>query len=264
MIITTRDILGVRIHQISLEQLRKLCLEWLNTATPHHIVTVNPEYVMAARRDAAFAAVLNNADIAIADGAGIVWAGKTLYGSEGNITRITGTDFSWELARLCAQTGKSMYLLGARSDEVVQKASIAFRRAYPELRIVGMHGGVSKEGSKEPYFKEFFKEGEMKALLDEIRAAAPDVLLVAYGAPKQDMWVAQYLKELPSVKIAIGVGGALDYAAGVVPRASQWMRTLGLEWLFRLATQPIRRWRRIITATIEFPRAVRAVKKGMK
>ncbi len=263
MPIQTRDILGVRVHQISLDQLRKLCLEWLTVATPtsHHIVTVNPEYVMAAKRDPHFAQVLNNADIAIADGAGIVWASKKLYGMQGQVTRITGTDFSWELARLCAAQGKKMYLLGARSDEVAQKAGIAFRRAYPELHIVGMRAGVSKEGSKEPYFKEFFKDAEMKALLDEIRKAAPDVLLVAYGAPKQDMWIAQYLKELPSVKIAMGVGGALDYAAGVVPRASRWMRTLGLEWLFRLLNSPIRRWRRIVTATVEFPLAVRKAKK---
>ena len=175
MLIQTRSILGVKIHQISLEQLRKLCIEWLASTMSHHIVTVNPEYVMAAQRDRSFAQILNSADIAIADGAGIVFASKYLYGAQGQLVRITGTDFCWDLAQLCAQEGKRMYLLGSRSDEVLQKAATAFRRAYPELNIVGMRGGISEQGSNEPYFKEFFKEAEMQALLHEIRAVAPDV-----------------------------------------------------------------------------------------
>ncbi|MDP2656204.1 MAG: WecB/TagA/CpsF family glycosyltransferase [bacterium] len=261
MAFQTRDILGVNVHQISLDQLRKTCVDWFSSSSSHHIVTVNPEYVMAAQHDTTFATVLGNADIAIADGEGIVKASKYLYGAQGKLERITGTDFSWDLARLCAQYGKRMYLLGGRSDEVVQKAGLAFRRAYPELKIVGMRGGVSKQGSSEPYFAEFAKQEEMETILDEIRTSAPDVLLVAYGAPTQDIWIARYLKELPSIKIAIGVGGALDYVAGVVPRASRWMRALGLEWLFRLINQPIRRWRRIVTATIAFPHAVRKAKQ---
>jgi len=193
-----------------------------------HIVTVNPEFVIAARRDAEFADVLHHSGLATADGVGIVLAGRLLGVPTG--PRVTGVDLVEGLAGLRAP-GLRLFLLGA-GPGVVDEVAERLRARIPDVEIVGTFSGSPDDSGL----------AEIEARLEQARAT---VLLVAFGHPRQDLWIARHRERLGShgILVAAGIGGAFDYLAGRVPRAPGWLRRLGLEWLYRLIRQPWR-WRR--------------------
>ncbi|MBC8078658.1 MAG: WecB/TagA/CpsF family glycosyltransferase, partial [Chloroflexales bacterium] len=162
------------------------------------------------------------------------WQGTPLVG------RVTGVALTERIAALCQASGRPIFLLGA-AQGVAERAAHTLQRQFPGLRIAGCFAG-SPAGRHEPF------------LLQLITAARPAVLLVAYGHPAQDLWIARNQPFL-RVPVAMGVGGTFDELAGVVPRAPRWMQRLGLKWLFRLLAQP-RRWRRIMVAVPGFVWAV--------
>jgi N-acetylglucosaminyldiphosphoundecaprenol N-acetyl-beta-D-mannosaminyltransferase len=189
----------------------------------HHLVaTVNPEFVMRAQQDPDFARVLESADLCLADGTGVVWAARR----EGCALRepVAGTDMLPPLAAMCASRGFRLFLLGA-GPGVADELASSLRARHPAL-LVASHSGSPDPGSDDE-------------TLRLIREHDTQVLLVAYGAPKQEMWIDRLRSRL-DVAVAMGVGGAFDYLTGRVPRAPAWMRRAGLEWLHRLAHQP---WR---------------------
>jgi len=241
-------ILGVRIDRIRIWKLREQCRIWLSgdhkKGSLARVVTVNPEFVMEAQKNKEFRDVLNTADCAIADGIGLFFASLLLYGYKKRLYRITGVELTWLLAELCSMLGKKLYLVGGMKG-VAEKAAIVLKKKYPSLQIVGAEEGI-------PHIVTRASTAFQEGLCWRITDTAPDVLLVAFGAPKQDLWIATYAPLLPTVKIAVGVGGTFDYIAGVVPYAPQWVRDIGFEWTYRLLTQP-HRWRRIVTAVILFP-----------
>lgn len=186
------------------------------------MATVNPEFVMRARKDPDFARVLESADLCLPDGVGVVWAARR----QGCTVRepVTGTDLVPHIAAMCARRGLGLFLLGA-GPGVAHELAAELRSQHPALRV----GSFS--GSPDPA-----SDGET---LKAIRAHDTRVLLVAFGAPKQELWIDR-LKDQLDVAVAIGVGGAFDYLTGRVARAPAWMRRAGLEWLHRLVHQP---WR---------------------
>jgi len=188
----------------------------------HLVATVNPEFVMRARADREFARVLESAALCLADGGGVVWAARR-QGCRLS-ERVTGIDLLRPLCELCVRRGFGLFLLGA-GPGVAEEAARTLTSQHPGLRV-STHAGTPRPADDE-------------AVLRVIAAARPRVLLVAYGAPEQEHWIARNLPRL-QVGVAIGVGGALDFVARRVPRAPAWMRRLGLEWLFRLLRQP---WR---------------------
>ncbi len=204
--------------------------EFVGAGGPHHVVTVNPEFVMEARRNSAFRRVLAAADMATPDGFGLLLAARL----RGNAFRgrVTGVALADLIAARAAERGWSLFLLGA-APGVAERAAEALQRRYSRLRIAGCYAG-SPRRAEEP------------ALQARIIAAQPTVLLVAYGHPAQDLWIARN-QPLLRVPVAIGVGGVFDYLAGETPLAPAWMRRSGLEWLYRLIRQP-QRWRRILVA----------------
>ena len=244
-------ILGVRVDKISLRELRERCRVWLlreeRDSGCVRIVTVNPEFVIEAQKNTQFRSILNSADCAIADGIGLFFASLVLYGWRNRLFRVTGVELTWLLADLCSILGKRLYLLGG-GPGVAEKTAEVLRMKYPTLQIVGAEEGIPRIVTQA---SRLFCED----LCRRMRDASPDVLLVAFGAPKQDAWIAEYASLVPTVKIAVGVGGTFDYIAGIVPYAPQWIRDIGFEWTYRLMTQP-HRWRRIVTAVIVFPVAV--------
>jgi N-acetylglucosaminyldiphosphoundecaprenol N-acetyl-beta-D-mannosaminyltransferase len=188
----------------------------------HRVATVNPEYVMRAQKDREFARVLASADLCLADGTGVVWA---LRRQGCSLPRpVAGTDLVPPLAALCARRGLRLFLLGA-GPGVAASLADELRSRHPALEV------AAHAGSPDPA-----DDDETLRLVREHRT---QVLLVAYGAPKQELWIDR-LKDRLGVSMAIGVGGAFDYLTGRVPRAPAWMREAGLEWLHRLARQP---WR---------------------
>ncbi|HYN88647.1 MAG TPA: WecB/TagA/CpsF family glycosyltransferase [Ardenticatenaceae bacterium] len=192
---------------------------------PHRVVTVNPEFLVIARGDPAFQQVLQSADLALADGVGLQLA-AALQGRR-FVSRVPGSELIYRLAPLAEANGWRLFFLGAGPGVAVQAAA-ALRRLHPALQIEVNGADPTPEGTE--------------AALAHIRAARPDILMVAYGAPTQDLWIARHGAEV-GVPVMMGVGGTLDFVAGVVPRPPKVLHTLGLEWLYRLWKQPWR-WRR--------------------
>jgi N-acetylglucosaminyldiphosphoundecaprenol N-acetyl-beta-D-mannosaminyltransferase len=231
-------ILGVPIDNVTQAEALHRVAALLAAGGAHQVVTVNPEFVMEAQHNAAFRRVLHAADLATPDGFGLLlaarWYGTPFRG------RATGVALVNDLAALAAQQGYRLFLLGA-APGVAEEAAAMLQQRHPGLHIAGCFAG-SPRPEHEPFLQQL------------IAAARPDILLVAYGHPAQDLWIARNQPVL-RIPLAMGVGGVFDYLTGRVPLAPAWMRQLGLEWLYRLLHQP-RRWRRIVVAVPLFSWAV--------
>ena len=229
-------ILGVRVDNVTTEGTLDILERFVAEGGPHQVVTVNPEFIVEAQHNAQFRAVLDQADLALPDGVGLMWASRLLAPrGKGGLgrplrERVTGSDTVPLIARLCARRGYRMFLLGA-APGVAKEAGAIMTRDNPGLQIVGTYAG-----SPDP--------SEEDEIIARIGRASPDFLLVAYGAPRQDLWIRRNFQRL-GVPVCMGVGGTLDFVAGVAVRAPRWMRRVGLEWLHRLCHQPWR-WRRML------------------
>jgi N-acetylglucosaminyldiphosphoundecaprenol N-acetyl-beta-D-mannosaminyltransferase len=220
--VTQARILGVRVDCLDMQATLDRIGALAGAGGPHLVATVNPEFIMRARREPEFARVLESADLCLADGTGVVWAARRQGCSMSG--PVAGTDLIPPLAALCARRGFRLFLLGA-APGVADELAAQLRTAHPELAVAAHAGSPDPSSDDET--------------LELIRAHGTQVLLVAFGAPKQELWIDRVKDRLGAV-VAMGVGGAFDYLTGRVPRAPMWMRRAGLEWLYRLIRQP---WR---------------------
>lgn len=222
-------ILGVDIDDVTMDETIALLTAMAESGRPNHVLTVNPEFVMIAERDREFRAVIQAADLCVPDGIGIILA-SALLGRRLR-ERVTGVDTVLRMARVCRDRGLRLFLLGA-APGIAERTADILRRDNPGLQIAGTFAGSPKPED----------EAEICAL---IAAARPHVLFVAYGPPKQDLWIARTRDRL-KIPLAMGVGGTFDFITGVAQRAPVWMQRIGLEWLHRLIREPWR-WRRMLT-----------------
>ncbi|MPZ15634.1 MAG: WecB/TagA/CpsF family glycosyltransferase [Chloroflexi bacterium] len=221
------EILGVRVHDVTADQALDVLSAFVRSGQPHRVVTPNPEIIMQALRDPGYRAVLNEADLAVPDGVGLQMAAR-LAGTPLR-AHVRGTDLVLRLAERAARDAQRWYLLGGEPGVAVETGTRLSAR-YPGLQIAG-----AMPGAPDP--------AEDFALREAIRGAGPvHVLLVAYGAPRQERWIARNQAAL-NVPVQMGVGGAFNFFAGRSPRAPSWLRQLELEWAYRLLTEPWR-WRR--------------------
>ncbi len=225
-ILPALHILGVPIHDVTCEEALDWMARWIAEGGSHQAATINPEFVMAARRDPAFRAVLERADLCLPDGVGITLAAR--YLGRPLRERVAGADLVEAVAARAAREGWRLFLLGA-GPGVAERAAAELQARNPGLVVCGTYAG-----SPAPE--------EAEGIARRVRTARTDVLLVAYGAPAQELWLARNLARTGAA-VGVGVGGAFDYIAGVVPRAPAWVRRIGFEWLYRLLRQPWR-WRR--------------------
>ncbi len=210
-----------------------------NTGKMLQVAFVNPDCVNIARRDARYRKLVNHAGLVLADGIGMQIAGRMLQ--QPFSQNVNGTDLFPRLCERLAQRQGSLYLLGAQPG-VAEAVAARVLQEYPGLRVLGARDG-------------YFSVEEEAAVVADIHAAHPDVLLVAMGAPRQDCWIADHAARL-GAGVAIGVGGLFDFYAGRIPRAPQWLRELGLEWAFRLMQEPGRMWRRYLIGNFSFLLAI--------
>ena len=245
-------ILGVEIDSVTMDEAVAKAQDFLLSNKQNFIFTPNPEMLVDAQNDAYFKKVLNLGDLNLSDGFGVSLV------SGGKIKRVTGVDFVYKICELAQQENKKIFLLGAGSRDVLKQASDSLKVKYPGLHIVGYNPGPKIEFLKVDDEQKIVSDREQNdQALHEIIMAGPDILLVAFGHNKQEKWIYENAKYLPSVRIAMGVGGALDFIAGFdyaghkVRRAPCFLRKIGLEWLYRLIFQP---WRfgRILKATVFF------------
>lgn len=240
------EILGVKIDSLTMQEAAIRARDFLYSNKHNFIFTPNAEMLVDAQDDEYFKSILNSGDLNISDGFGVSLV------SGGKIKRITGVDFTYRLCELAQKENRSVFLLGSSSREVLKKASENLLKQFPKLKIVGFHPGPHIDFLMIEDKKTILSEPEVNdQAIHEIIMTAPDILLVAFGHNKQEKWIYENIKNLPSVKIAMGVGGTFDYVSGAVRRAPCFMRKLGLEWLYRLIRQP---WRltRIWKATVVF------------
>lgn len=246
-------ILGVGFDKITLSGAVKYLDSACDARKQVFCVTPNPEIVLAAQKDKEFLKILNSADLSIADGFGILWASRFLSGSRNAIRwlwtllsppltrmlskfpeRVTGTDLLRKFFK--KHKKRKVFLLGA-SEEVNNKLAKKLKKSG--VRVVGNFSGDASEKLA-------------PIIVSMINASEAEVLFVAFGAPRQEKWIKEHLKSLKTVRVAAGIGGAFDFMVGVRKRAPRWMRSFGLEWLYRLLIEPSR-FMRIFRATVVFP-----------
>jgi N-acetylglucosaminyldiphosphoundecaprenol N-acetyl-beta-D-mannosaminyltransferase len=203
------------------------------------IATPNLDFVRRASRDGRLADLLRTADISVADGAPVVWA--TRIAGAPVPGRVTGADLLWSLSAGAAAEGRSVYLLGGEPG-VPDRAGAALQAAYPGLKVAGAYSP--------PLGFEHDAE-ELQRCLRGLLGAAPDIVFVGLGFPKQENLISTFAPRLPGTWW-LGCGAALPFAAGDLKRAPGWMRRLGLEWFFRLVSEPRRLFRRYVREDAPF------------
>jgi N-acetylglucosaminyldiphosphoundecaprenol N-acetyl-beta-D-mannosaminyltransferase len=204
----------------------------------HQVVTVNLDFMRLADRDPEYRRILNQADLAVADGMPIVWLSR--LGRDGLPERVAGIDLVEECCRLAARTDVPLFLLGAALG-VAEAAGRALVARHPGLRIAGVFA---------PAFAPPTPEGDAE-MFRLVRDAGRCVLFVAFGAPRQDRFISTNLNGMDCA-IAMGVGGTFDILSGTIPRAPLWMQRSGLEWVWRLVQEPGRLWRRYLVRDLPF------------
>ena len=196
------------------------------------VFTANVDHVVKAERNQAFREAYGRATLVLADGKPLVWASRLL--GEPLPEKVSGSDLIVPLARRAAEDRWRVYLLGGQ-PAVANEAAARLRDEF----------GVDVVGVDSPWVGPDGRDEDGDATLGRLTSAEPDVVLVAFGAPKQELWIDRFLQE-PRPAVAIGVGGTLDFFAGRVKRAPAWMSDAGLEWLYRLMQEPRRMWRRYL------------------
>ncbi|MCR5758513.1 MAG: WecB/TagA/CpsF family glycosyltransferase [Selenomonas sp.] len=217
------DILGVKVDSVTMAQAVAQVEGYMDARKNVLIATANAEMIMRATHDRELKDILNEAALVVPDGAGTVWAAHHL-GHE-MPERVAGYDLAQELMRIAPSKKQKVFFFGS-APGVAEKAKAKAEALYPGIEIVGIRDG-------------YFKPEDEPAIIEEIKAAKPDLLLAALGVPKQEKWLHAHLQEL-GVPVSIGVGGTLDVMAGVMKRAPYWMQKAKLEWLFRGLLQPKR------------------------
>ena len=233
------DVLGCPVDALDMEQTVERCLDLVEqNARAQHIV-LNAAKLAESHRNPRMRAIIESCRLVSADGQAIVWASRAL--GTPLPERVAGVDLMHELMAAAAERGLSVYVLGAH-DEVLQAALANLKQRYPGLRVAGSRNG-------------YFGDAEVDEVVAGIRAAAPDMLFVAMSSPRKEYFLSENMDAL-GVPFAMGVGGAIDVAAGLTRRAPRWMQRAGLEWFFRFAQEPRRMWRRYLDQNLFILRAL--------
>jgi N-acetylglucosaminyldiphosphoundecaprenol N-acetyl-beta-D-mannosaminyltransferase len=242
-------ILNVKVSRVNLKETMCLFEEWIQKKLKKRICVLPVNCILWAHKNLELASIYNSADLCLADGVPLLWASKWLGSPIAG--RVTGLDLLPAFAELASIRNYSFFFMGAKEGVAVQLADTLLAK-YPNLRIVGTYS---------PPFSKSFSEEENKKIIDLVNSAKPDVLWVSLTAPKQDIWIYQNYEKL-DVPITLGVGGAFDVTAGIVPRAPIWMQHAGLEWFYRFLNEPFRLFRRyFIEAPLFIPLIVGQVIK---
>lgn len=222
-------VLGVRVDNMDLTGTIGWIQSSLAGTRPRHVSFVNADCLNIACRDPGYRAALAAADLVLPDGIGLKLAGRILR--ESVRQNVNGTDLFPRLCAAIEKDSRGVFLLGGRPG-VPDAAATWIAENCPGVRVLGTEHG-------------YFTPEEEESVVERIRRSGADLLLVALGAPRQELWIDRHLPHL-GVRVAMGVGGLLDFYSGRIPRAPLWVREIGMEWLFRMYQEPRRLWRRYV------------------
>ncbi|MDF3128264.1 WecB/TagA/CpsF family glycosyltransferase [Kiritimatiellaeota bacterium B1221] len=223
-------ILGVPFHAVDNQQTLDWCLEHVSKGKPGYVATPNLDFVMQAGKDPELYRILIQADLVIADGMPIVWLSKLLGPKLPE--RVAGSDLVLSLSAGAARKSFSVFNLGGASG-VPEKAGAVMTERFPGFKLAGAYSPPKAD----------LLEMNHEEILQKISDASPDILYVAFGAPKQEKWINMHFRNW-NVPLALGIGASLDFLAGAQTRAPKWMQKSGTEWIWRLGTNPVRLWKR--------------------
>jgi N-acetylglucosaminyldiphosphoundecaprenol N-acetyl-beta-D-mannosaminyltransferase len=229
------ELRGIRLVNLALQEALDAIDGALAARLPTRIAFVNADCANLAARHPDYRDHLAACDWVFVDGSGMRLAGKIMLQPVRD--NVNGTDLFPLLCERLASQGRRLFLLGARPGVAAATADWA-RARFPGLQIAGTRHG-------------YYTPEEEADVLAEIRASRTDVVLVAFGALRQEAWIARHLAD-SGATVAIGVGGLFDYYSGRIPRAPLWMRRCGIEWIFRLIQEPGRLWRRYLVGNAVF------------
>lgn len=220
----TVDVLGVSISNVTMEEATKKVREFVKSDSFHSVYTPNPEFVMLAQEDKEFHKILEEADLVVPDGIGVVIASKIKKTPLPE--RVPGYDLAQNTMKEAVKEGYKYYFFGGKPG-VSEEAAAKMRETYPGIQIVGTRNG-------------YFKPEDEAEIIADINASGANILFVCLGAPKQEKWIEANKHLMPNVRVAMGLGGSLDGMSGRVKRAPEIFQKLGLEWFYRLLKEPTR------------------------
>jgi N-acetylglucosaminyldiphosphoundecaprenol N-acetyl-beta-D-mannosaminyltransferase len=224
------DVLGVQVNVGSVRQAGGMIEDWIRRRTKNYVCITGAHGVMESRRDERLRSILNQAGMVTADGMPLVWFSRLVRRAPAQ--RVYGPDLMRALTAVSPARGYRHFYYGGPPG-VAEKLKAKMESEHPGVNIVG---------TLTPPFRELTRE-EDEAVVECINAARPDIVWVGLSTPKQEFWMARHLERIEA-PVMIGVGAAFDFLAGTKRQAPRWMQRNGLEWLFRLATEPRRLWRR--------------------
>jgi len=239
----TVDVLGAPVACIDLQGLLEVALAWSGGAERRTALYVNAHALNSALQEPALLSAWQSADLVYADGVGVVWAARWLYGRR--LEKLTSADWIHRLAAQAAPLGRRWFLLGG-APGVAELAGLRLEEAHPGVQIAGSYYG-------------YFPDAATPAVLEMIRAAHPDLVFVGLGTPRQELWLTRQRAKIDA-PLCWAVGALFDYLAGVERRVPAGMNRLGLEWLFRLGMDPRGKWRRYLLGNPRFVGRVLAQK----
>ena len=228
------NVLGCSVTKLSIDGFVGFAEQFISSGKPHYIAVANAAKIVKMRSDKELKSSIETAHLVGADGVPLVWAARLL--GETLLGRVNGTDLMYRLLERSNQKGYRIFFFGTK-EKILQKVIERVRTEYPGVNIAGCHHG-------------YFTPSQELSIVRKIREAKADILFIAFGTPKKELWIKRYLNSM-EVPVVHGVGGSFDVLAGVIPRAPLWMQRYGLEWLFRLCQEPRRMWRRyLVTNTL--------------
>ena len=213
--------LGVNVITLNYDEIIEDIKKRMEEGLTSTIIAVNPEKVITASKDEQIKTLINDATYQIPDGVGILIASRLKGGAIQS--RVTGVDMMDRLLKFASDEGKKVFMYGAK-EEVVATAKVKIEEKYPSIQITGYSNGYTKDQDE---------------LVRKINESGAEIIFVALGSPRQELWIRDHMKDL-NVKVYQGVGGSFDVFAGNVKRAPSFFRKAGLEWFYRLITDPKR------------------------
>ncbi len=231
------NVMGCPMTKLDLEGFVTEAERFIAARRPHYIAVVNAAKLVAMRaeRGGELDQSVRAADLIGADGVPLVWASRLL--GDPLPGRVNGTDLMDRLLARADAKRYRIFFFGA-SPRVLTQVLARVGRDYPGVEVAGARHG-------------YFAAADEPEIVSQIRDSRSDILFIAFGTPKKELWVKRYLADM-DVPVVHGVGGSFDVLAGVIPRAPLWMQRAGLEWLFRLAQEPSRMWRRYLVSNTLF------------
>ncbi len=233
------SLLGLSFPALSYQGLQQELLARLKRREKTFCLPINTDLLRMTIANGAFHQAAQHAHLVFADGMPVVWLSKLT--GRALPERIPGCDMVYDLCKLSGTHQYNIYILGA-GPGVAQRAKETIEARYPDARIVGVYS---------PSFKELQEEQTNQAIIQEINAKQTDVLFVALGAPKQELWIDKHLHAIHATLI-FPCGGSIDFIAGEQKKAPKWIGKLGLEWVFRLLSNPQKFYRRYLLEDIPF------------